>query len=83
MDKKFDLREDGTRYFLNRIWIPKFGEVRSLVLNEAQNSRYSIRPKPDKMYLDHKKLYWWPNMKSMISTYVGKCLTCFKARAVY
>nr|GEX92932.1 hypothetical protein [Tanacetum cinerariifolium] len=23
-----------------------------------------------------KKLYWWPNMKTNIATYVSKCLTC-------
>ncbi|GJW73798.1 putative reverse transcriptase domain-containing protein [Tanacetum coccineum] len=32
----------------------------------------------DKMYRDMKKLYWWPNMKTNIATYVSKCLTCAK-----
>nr|GEW26768.1 reverse transcriptase domain-containing protein [Tanacetum cinerariifolium] len=31
-----------------------------------------------KMYQDMKKLYWWPNMKADIVTYVCKCLTCAK-----
>ncbi|GJV66845.1 putative reverse transcriptase domain-containing protein [Tanacetum coccineum] len=34
--------------------------------------------KSDKMYQDLKKLYWWPNMKAKIATYVSKCLTCAK-----
>ncbi|GKB20405.1 putative reverse transcriptase domain-containing protein [Tanacetum coccineum] len=35
----------------------------------------------DKMYQDIKKLYWWPNMKAEIATYVSKCLTCAKVKA--
>ncbi|GJX30497.1 putative reverse transcriptase domain-containing protein [Tanacetum coccineum] len=32
----------------------------------------------NKMYQDLKKLYWWPNIKAEIATYVSKCLTCAK-----
>ncbi|GKA11300.1 putative reverse transcriptase domain-containing protein [Tanacetum coccineum] len=35
------------------------------------------------MYQDLKKLYWWPNMKAEIVTYVSKCLTCAKVKAEY
>nr|GEU95235.1 reverse transcriptase domain-containing protein [Tanacetum cinerariifolium] len=31
--------------------------------------------------LDLKKLYWWPNMKAIITEYVGKCLTCSRFKA--
>ncbi|GJR65778.1 putative reverse transcriptase domain-containing protein [Tanacetum coccineum] len=30
---------------------------------------------------DMKKLYWWPNMKADIATYVRKCLMCAKVKA--
>ncbi|GJV71344.1 putative reverse transcriptase domain-containing protein [Tanacetum coccineum] len=33
------------------------------------------------MYQDLKLLYWWPNMKADIATYVSKCLTCAKVKA--
>nr|GEY96026.1 putative reverse transcriptase domain-containing protein [Tanacetum cinerariifolium] len=33
------------------------------------------------MYQDMKLLYWWPNMKADIATYVSKCLTCLKVKA--
>nr|GEY88730.1 putative reverse transcriptase domain-containing protein [Tanacetum cinerariifolium] len=35
----------------------------------------------DKMYQDLKKLYWWPNMKAIITEYVSKCLTCSRVKA--
>ncbi|GJY51379.1 putative reverse transcriptase domain-containing protein [Tanacetum coccineum] len=33
------------------------------------------------MYQDMKQLYWWPNMKADIATYVSKCLTCLRVKA--
>ncbi|GKD37039.1 putative reverse transcriptase domain-containing protein [Tanacetum coccineum] len=35
------------------------------------------------MYQDLKKLYWWPNMKAEIASYVSRCLTCAKVKAEY
>ncbi|GJV89591.1 putative reverse transcriptase domain-containing protein [Tanacetum coccineum] len=52
-------------------------EVRS---DESHKSKYSIHPGSDKMYHDLRKLYWWPNMKADIATYVSKCLTCAKVK---
>ncbi|GJU60318.1 putative reverse transcriptase domain-containing protein [Tanacetum coccineum] len=33
------------------------------------------------MYQDMEKLYWWPNMKADIATYVNKLLACAKVEA--
>ncbi|GJR95767.1 putative reverse transcriptase domain-containing protein, partial [Tanacetum coccineum] len=52
-------------------------------MHESHKSKYSIHPGSDKMYQDLKKLYWWPNMKAEITTYVSKCLTCDKAKVEY
>nr|GFC94934.1 putative reverse transcriptase domain-containing protein [Tanacetum cinerariifolium] len=40
-----------------------------------------LEPRSEKMYQDVKKLYWWPNMKADIATYVSKCLTCVRVKA--
>nr|GEU82381.1 reverse transcriptase domain-containing protein [Tanacetum cinerariifolium] len=52
-------------------------------MRESYKSKYSIHPGSDKMYQDLKKLYWWPNMKAEIATYVSKCLTCAKVKVEY
>nr|GEV78291.1 putative reverse transcriptase domain-containing protein [Tanacetum cinerariifolium] len=47
------------------------------VLADALIRKERIKPL-HKMYQDLKPLYWWPNMKADIATYVSKCLTCGK-----
>ncbi|GJZ59376.1 putative reverse transcriptase domain-containing protein [Tanacetum coccineum] len=49
-------------------------------MHESHKSKYSFHPGSDKMYQDMKQLYWWPNMKADIATYVSKCLTCSKVK---
>nr|GEX10017.1 putative reverse transcriptase domain-containing protein [Tanacetum cinerariifolium] len=57
------------------------GGLRNLIMHESHKSKYSIHPGSNKMYQDLKSLYWWPNMKADIATYVRKCLTCTKVKA--
>ncbi|GKB48774.1 putative reverse transcriptase domain-containing protein [Tanacetum coccineum] len=64
-----------------RSWLPCYGDLRTVIMHESHKSKYSIHPGSDKMYQDMKKLYWWPNMKADIATYVSKCLTCAKVKA--
>nr|GEV57772.1 putative reverse transcriptase domain-containing protein [Tanacetum cinerariifolium] len=77
----FKIRSDGIRYFDKRVWLPMYGGIRALVMHKSHKSKYSIQPGSDKMYQDLKKLYWQPNMKAKIATYINKCLTCAKVKA--
>nr|GEV01090.1 putative reverse transcriptase domain-containing protein [Tanacetum cinerariifolium] len=77
----FEFHLDGTHCFGNRVWFLRYGGLRNLVMHESYKSKYSIHLGSDKMYLDLKPLYWWPNMKADIATYVSKCLTCTKFKA--
>ncbi|GJS33945.1 putative reverse transcriptase domain-containing protein [Tanacetum coccineum] len=70
MIKKLKPRTNGTLYLRNGSWIHYFGDLRALIMYELHKLKYSIHPRSDKMYQDLKKLYWWPNMKAEISTYV-------------
>nr|GEU61301.1 reverse transcriptase domain-containing protein [Tanacetum cinerariifolium] len=70
MIKKLEPRFDGTLCLRNRSLIPYFNDLRTLIMYESHKLKYSIHPGSDKMYQDLKKLYWWPNMKAEIATYV-------------
>ncbi|GJZ74361.1 putative reverse transcriptase domain-containing protein [Tanacetum coccineum] len=79
--EKLEPRADGTLYLNNRSWLPRYGDLRTLIMHESHKSKYFVHPGSNKMYQDMKQLYWWPNMKADIATYVSKCLTCLRVKA--
>ncbi|GJT71113.1 putative reverse transcriptase domain-containing protein [Tanacetum coccineum] len=52
LDEMIELRNDGALYYLDRIWVPLKGDVRTLIMDEAHKSKYSVHPGVDKMYYD-------------------------------
>ncbi|GJY32730.1 putative reverse transcriptase domain-containing protein [Tanacetum coccineum] len=78
--EKLEPRADETLCLNNRSWLLCYGDLRALITHESHKSKYSVHSGSDKMYHDMKKLYWWPNMKADIATYVSKCLTCLKVK---
>ncbi|GJU14264.1 putative reverse transcriptase domain-containing protein [Tanacetum coccineum] len=79
--EKLEPRIDETLCLNNRSWLPRYGDLRTLIMHEFHKSKYSIHSGSDKMYQDLKLLYWWPNMKADIAAYVSRCLTCSKVKA--
>ncbi|GKC74751.1 putative reverse transcriptase domain-containing protein, partial [Tanacetum coccineum] len=69
--EKLEPRADGTLCLNGRSWLPCYGDFRTVIMHEFHKSKYSIHPGSDKMYQDMKKLYWWPNMKADVTTYLG------------
>ncbi|GJU83549.1 putative reverse transcriptase domain-containing protein [Tanacetum coccineum] len=55
-----------------RSWILCFVDLRVVIMHESHKLKYYIHHGSDKMYHDHKNLYWWPNMKAEIATYWEK-----------
>ncbi|GKC85891.1 putative reverse transcriptase domain-containing protein [Tanacetum coccineum] len=74
-------RADGTLCLHGRSWLPCYRDLRSVIMHESHKSKYSIHHGSEKMYQDMKKLYWWPNIKADIATYISKFLTCARVKA--
>ncbi|GJW82725.1 putative nucleotidyltransferase, ribonuclease H [Tanacetum coccineum] len=81
LDQQMERREDGSLYFLDRIWVLLVGGVRTIIMDETHKTRYYVHHGADKMYHDLRDMYWWPGMKRDIAIYVSKCLTCSKVKA--
>nr|GEW17426.1 putative reverse transcriptase domain-containing protein [Tanacetum cinerariifolium] len=67
LDKQLERKEDGRLYLAKRIWVLVYGNLRTLIMNEAYSTRYFLHPGADKMYYDLRGLYWWPEMKKDIA----------------
>ncbi|GKD71990.1 putative reverse transcriptase domain-containing protein [Tanacetum coccineum] len=52
LDEMIEHRSNGALYYLNRIWVPLKGVVRTLIMDEANRSKYFVHPGADKMYYD-------------------------------
>ncbi|GKA19399.1 putative reverse transcriptase domain-containing protein [Tanacetum coccineum] len=81
LDQQIEKKEDRGLYFIDRIWVLLVGDRRTMIMDEAHCTRYSIHLGADKMYYDLRDMYWWPGMKKDIATHVSKCLTCLKLKA--
>ncbi|GJR50511.1 hypothetical protein Tco_1401032 [Tanacetum coccineum] len=50
MDELMERRSNGALYYLDKIWVPLKGDVRTLIMDEAHKTKYSVHPGADKMY---------------------------------
>ncbi|GKF68913.1 hypothetical protein Tco_0198592, partial [Tanacetum coccineum] len=59
LDQQMERKEDESLYFMDRIWVPLVGGVRTIIIDEAHKTKYSIHPGADKMYYDLRDMYRW------------------------
>ncbi|GKB28693.1 putative reverse transcriptase domain-containing protein [Tanacetum coccineum] len=68
LDEMIEQRSDGTLYYLDRIWVPLKGDVRTLIMDKAHKLKYSIHPGADKMYYDLRDRLRFPRTSSRHDT---------------
>ena len=66
--------------YQGRICVPQDRELKTKILQEAHQSKYSVHPGSTKMYQDLKGMYWWPGKKKDITKFMAKCLTYQKVK---
>nr|GEW60760.1 reverse transcriptase domain-containing protein [Tanacetum cinerariifolium] len=67
LDELIERRSDGALYYLDGIWVPLNDDVRTLIMDEAYKSKYSVHSGVNNMYYDLKDRYWWSRMKKDIA----------------
>ncbi|GKE84724.1 putative reverse transcriptase domain-containing protein, partial [Tanacetum coccineum] len=50
LNQQMEKKEGESLYFMDRIWVPLVGSVRTMIMDEAHRSKYSVDPGADKMY---------------------------------
>ncbi|GJW20052.1 putative reverse transcriptase domain-containing protein [Tanacetum coccineum] len=59
--QQMERKEDGSLYFMDRIWVPLVGDMRMIFLNEAHKSKYSVHPGAEKsshgLDVNHQKTF--------------------------
>ncbi|GKA42057.1 putative reverse transcriptase domain-containing protein [Tanacetum coccineum] len=45
LDEMIEQRSNGTLYYLDQIWVPLKGDVRTLIIDDAHKSKYSVHQK--------------------------------------
>nr|GEV83288.1 putative reverse transcriptase domain-containing protein [Tanacetum cinerariifolium] len=62
LDQQIEMKEDESLYFMDCIWVPLVGGVRTIIMNKAHKTRYYVHLRADKMYHDLRDMYWWPEI---------------------
>ncbi|GJR35390.1 putative reverse transcriptase domain-containing protein [Tanacetum coccineum] len=56
--EKLEPRTDGTTCLNNRSWLPRYGDLRALIMHKSHKSKYSVHPGSDKIQSRTPKTIW-------------------------
>nr|GEY36331.1 putative reverse transcriptase domain-containing protein [Tanacetum cinerariifolium]GEY56432.1 putative reverse transcriptase domain-containing protein [Tanacetum cinerariifolium] len=71
MDKQLREKKVVELYLAERIWVPVYYNLRTLIMGEDHTTKYYFHPRANTMNYDLRYLYWWPRMKKDIASYVA------------
>jgi hypothetical protein len=78
--KDYELREDGILMYMGKVCVPKYQEMKNIVLREMHNVLYVGPPEYHKTIATVKSQYFWPGMKKEVLDYITKCIECQKVK---
>ena len=78
---EFQIRHNSVIVRGSRMFVPKIGELKREIIEEAHSSAYAMHPGSTEMYHTLREHYWWKGMKKEIADFVSKCLTCQQVKA--
>ncbi|GKF45986.1 hypothetical protein Tco_0135788 [Tanacetum coccineum] len=47
LDQHIEKEDDGGLYFIDRIWVPLVGDVRTTIMGKAHKTKYYVHPRAD------------------------------------
>jgi hypothetical protein len=74
------MKEDGLLMHKNRIYVPSFGKIMSLVLKEMHNVMYDEHPNYQKTIAAVKIQFFWLGMKKYVVDYIARCMECQRVK---
>jgi hypothetical protein len=70
----YSLEADGLLRYQGRMYIPKGGDIKSIILKESHRALHCAHLGVKKMYADMKKLFLWVGMKHNVFHFIVECL---------
>ncbi|KAJ4728107.1 Retrotransposon protein, putative, Ty3-gypsy subclass [Melia azedarach] len=69
--------QDGVLYTIgNRLYIPKWGNLRHELMKECHDSKWAGHPGIHRTMALLEDAYYWPRMRDDVEAYVKTCLVC-------